>query len=86
MSFAGCSTVPTATGCSTLAESVLTTRTPHPQIGNSGEEDLDWQLLGASYAGALNTANDRAETGFKIIRGCEMRDEEIKSARSWWPF
>jgi hypothetical protein len=87
MSFAGCSTVPTVTGCSTLAEAVLSRPVEHPLIGNSGDEATDWQLLGVAYAGALNTANDRSQTGLSIIQACEARDAQITaSQRSLNPF
>lgn len=87
MSFAGCSTVPTVTGCSALAETVLGEPVEHPQIGNSDDEATDWQILGVAYAGALNTANDRSLTGLAIIKACEARDAAIhRSQRSWWPW
>lgn len=83
MSFAGCSSVPTVTGCSELARSVLTTPTPHAEIGNSGDAALDWQLYGTAETGQLNRANDEKRTGFAIINACEVRDREIQR-RPWW--
>lgn len=84
MSSAGCMTARTATGCSELARTVLTTDTEHATLGDSGEELLDWQLFGTAESGQLNTANDRARTGFAIIEGCERRDAE--ASRSRWRF
>lgn len=75
-------TARTVTGCSELARSVLTADTEHAVIGNSGDELLDWQLFGTAESGQLNTANDRAQTGFRIIQGCEERDAE--ATRSRW--
>lgn len=86
MSFAGCNSVPTVTGCSELARSVLTRDTPHATLGKSGDPALDWQLYGTAETVALNRANDRAQTGFAIINGCEVRDAEIRAklSRPWW--
>ena len=86
LSFASCSTVPTATGCSELAKAVLTTPTPHAAIGETGDAALDWQLYGVAETGQLNQANDRATTGYSIISQCEVRDAEIveRINRPWW--
>jgi hypothetical protein len=87
--FAGCSSVPTVTGCSELARSVLTTKTPHADQQNSGDSALDWQTYGIAETGQLNKANDKAVTGFNIINGCEKRDAEMREQleRPWfWPF
>lgn len=81
-SFAGCTTVRTATGCSALAEAILTRTTPHAELADSGDALLDWQLYGTAEAGQLNAANDDKRTGFEIIRGCEARDAE--AARPRW--
>lgn len=83
---ASCSSVPDATGCSELARPVLTTDTPHAQLGDSGDALLDWQLYGSAETGQLNKANDRARTGFGIINACERRDAEIRARleRPWW--
>lgn len=83
--YAGCSTVPTALGCSALAEPILTRDTEHPAIGESGDAATDWMLLGTAYAGALNRANDDKQTGFAIIRACEIRDSSARP-RSRWRF
>mgnify|MGYP006935513073 CR=1 FL=1 len=74
-------------GCSELARTVLTTDTEHPDIEDSGDPLTDWRNLGIRYPVALNNANDRAQTGYRIISMCEARDAEITLAqRSWWPF
>lgn len=78
--------VPTATGCSVLAEPVLTTETPHAVIGDSGDELLDWQLFGTAESARLNQANDRAVVGFNIIRACETRDAEAARSQWRWPW
>lgn len=84
---AACNTVPIATGCSTLAEGILGEPVEHPEIGDSGDELLDWQTLGTAYAGALTTANGRSAAGLRVIQGCERRDAEVQRARaSWNPF
>jgi hypothetical protein len=85
-SSAGCSTVPIATGCSELARSILTTRTPHAEIGSTGDPALDWQLYGTAETGQLNKANDDKATGFAIVNACEVRDEEIvaRLSRPWY--
>ena len=80
---AGCRTVPTVTGCSALAETVLGEPVEHPQIGNSGDEATDWQILGVAYAGALNQSEDMKRTGLEIIRACEARDREITQRPPW---
>ena len=83
---ASCSSNPIAKGCSSLAESILTTPTPHATIGNTGDPALDWQLYGQAETGQLNKANDDKATGFRIINACEVRDAEIlaKINRPWW--
>ncbi len=73
-----CNTAQAVTGCSELARGVLTTPEAHPVIGDSGDADLDWKLLGTAYAGVLDKSNDRALTGFNIIQQCELRDAEIR--------
>jgi len=84
---ASCSTVPTVEGCSTLAERVLATDTPHPEIEDTGDELTDWRNLGLRYASSLSQANDRARTGLSIVQNCERRDAQITaSQRSWNPF
>ena len=86
---AGCSTVLTAPGCSELARSVLTTKTPHAELQDSGDAALDWQLYGVAETGQLNRANDDKQTGFEIISACERRDAGVKQQleRPWyWPF
>lgn len=84
--FAGCSSVPTATGCSELARPVLAVATPHAAIENTGDPALDWQLYGVAETGQLNRANDDKRTGFAIISACEARDAEVKRRieRPWW--
>lgn len=84
--FAGCSTVPTVAGCSELARGVLTTPTPHAEVGQTGDAALDAQLYGIAETGQLNKANDDKATGFRIINACEVRDAEIRAAldRPWW--
>ena len=89
ISSASCSTVPIATGCSTLAEGILTRDTPHAEIGKpSGDPALDWQLFGNAESGQLNKANDDKQTGFRIIAKCEARDEanRAKLNRPFWQF
>jgi len=83
---AACSTVPIATGCSELARPILTTDTPHADLGNTGDPALDWQLYGVGETGQLNKANDRARTGFDIINACEVRDNTIRAhiERPWY--
>lgn len=83
---AGCITAPIASGCSELAREVLTTPTPHAELGDSGDVALDWQLYGTAEAGQLNRANDDKRTGFAIVNGCERRDAEIRARleRPWW--
>jgi hypothetical protein len=74
-------------GCSELARTVLTTDTEHPDIEDSGDPLTDWRNLGIRYPVALNNANDRAQTGYRIISMCEARDAQITaSQRSWNPF
>lgn len=75
---AGCSTVPTAPGCSSLARGVLGTPTPHAAIQESGDPALDWQLYGVAETGQLNRANDDKATGYAIISRCEARDAEVR--------
>ena len=82
-SLSACASVPIAAGCSELAKGVLTVETPHAVIGDTGDAALDWQLYGVSETGQLNTANDRAATGYSIIAQCEVRDAEIVN-RPWW--
>ena len=87
ISSASCSTVPIATGCSTLAEGVLTRETPHADIGvETAEPALDWQLFGVAESGQLNKANDDKKTGFRIVQLCEARDEanRAKLNRPFW--
>ena len=81
-----CKTAPVVSGCSSLAEGVLTTKTPHAQLGQSGDPALDWQLYGVAETGQLNRANDDKATGFAIIQGCERRDAEVRREieRPWW--
>jgi hypothetical protein len=83
---AACSSVPIATGCSELARPILTTDTPHAELGNTGDPALDWQLYGVGETGQLNKANDRAKTGFGIINACEVRDNTIRAhiERPWY--
>lgn len=83
---ASCSAVPIATGCSELARPVLTTPTPHAEIGASGDPALDAQLYGLAETGQLNKANDDKATGFAIINACEARDADIRRhiERPWW--
>lgn len=81
-----CNSLPTVTGCSELAKSVLMTPTPHAAIQNSGDAALDWQLYGTAETGQLNIANDRALTGYRIVSACEVRDAEVANRRPWWMF
>ena len=83
---ASCSTVPTVTGCSELARTVLTRETPHADVPTTGDAALDAQTYGVAETGQLNKANDDKRTGFAIIHGCEARDAEIreKIERPWW--
>jgi hypothetical protein len=76
--FASCSSVPTVTGCSELARGVLTTPTPHAEVGSTGDPALDAQLYGIAETAQVNKANDDKLTGFQIINGCEARDDEIR--------
>ncbi len=85
MSCVACNSVPTVSGCSSLAQDLLTTPTAHATLEDSGDAALDWQRYGLAETGALNQANDRAETGYNIIHQCEQRDETIRqSHRPWW--
>lgn len=81
-----CSTVPTVTGCSELARGVLTTPTPHAEVGQTEDAALDAQLYGIAETGQLNKANDDKATGFRIINACEARDAEIRAhlTRPWY--
>lgn len=92
---ASCSTVPTVTGCSELARSILTTDTPHAELGampdgtapaDHPDSALAWQIYGLDETGQLNKANDDKRTGFAIINGCEARDAQIKAHldRPWY--
>lgn len=83
---ASCSTVPIATGCSELARSVLTTPTPHAEVGQTGDPALDAQLYGVAETGQVNKANDDKGTGFAIINACEVRDEQMRTwlQRPWY--
>jgi len=84
--FASCSTVPAVTGCSELARTVLTTPTPHADIGSTGDAALDAQTYAVAETGQLNKANDDKQTGFAIINGCEARDAQIRAHldRPWY--
>lgn len=73
------------TGCSTLAEAVLTRDTPHAVLGESGDELLDYQVWAPAESAQLRKANDDKRTGFAIIRACEVRDDSIRN-RPWWRF
>lgn len=85
LSSAACSTVPTVTGCSELARSVLTTPTPHAEVGQTGDAAFDAQAYGLGETGQLNKANDDKATGFAIINGCEVRDHQVRrSLRPWY--
>lgn len=81
---ASCNSVPTVTGCSQLAESILMTPTPHAVVtATTTPEDY-----GLAETGQLNKANDDKATGFRVIRQCEVRDEEIRRSlsRPFWQF
>ncbi len=82
----GCSSVPTAPGCSSLARGVLGAPTPHATLQDSGDPALDWQLYGAAETGQLNRANDDKATGFAIITRCEARDADLRRdlERPWY--
>jgi hypothetical protein len=83
---ASCNTVPDVTGCSELARSILLTPTPHAEIGATGDPALDAQVYGIGETGQLNKANDDKKTGFAIINGCEVRDNQIRAhhERPWY--
>lgn len=71
---------------SELARPILTTKTPHAAIGDTGDPAQDWQLYGVAETGQLNRANDDKQTGFAIINACEARDAEIRRRIEppWW--
>lgn len=74
------------TGCSELARSVLMTPTPHAEIGETGDAAMDAQLYGIAETAQVTKANDDKRTGFAIINGCEVRDNQIRAhiERPWY--
>lgn len=73
---ASCNTLPS--GCSELAQGILTKPTPHAELQSTGDSALDAQMYGLAETGQLNKANDDKKTGYEIIAACEVRDAKVR--------